>query len=173
MEALITDTVKFTDTRQFKVMRVLVGAFNPAVRRLLGSRFAGPMAKSLMLLRFRGRTSGRWHTTPVGYAREGNQVVVVTMPVYRWWRNVVDRATVQLRLDNQWFDANARLLRPDDPAYDAAVALQVHKRGPNMLRGLGIPVTDEGQVPAAARADAGKRAHIVLIELGSRIARPA
>lgn len=163
----------FTETPQFKVMRAVIGALNPAVRRLLGSRFVGPMAKSLMLLRFRGRQSGRWHTTPVGYAREGNRVVVVTSPTYRWWRNVVDAAPVQLRLDSQWFDASARLLRPDDPAYDDAVALQVNKRGPNMLRAFGIPVTDDGQVPAAARADAGKHAHIVLIELGSPIARPA
>lgn len=34
----------FTDTPQFKVMRILVGAFNPFIRRLLGSRFAGPVA---------------------------------------------------------------------------------------------------------------------------------
>ena len=89
-------------------MRVLVGAANPAVRLLLGSRFAGPIAKRVMLLRFRGRKSGSWHTTPVGYAREGNQVVVVTPPAYRWWRHVIDGARVQLRLDNQWFDASAR-----------------------------------------------------------------
>lgn len=166
----------FSDTPQFKVMRVVVGVFNPLIRRLLGSRFAGPMAKSLMLLRFRGRTSGNWHTTPVGYAREGNQVVVVTSPTYRWWRNVVERAFVQVRLDGNWFDAVARVLRPDDPAddaaYDAAVALQVRKRGPRMLRGFGIPVTDDGQVPASTRTDAGGRAHIVLMELGSRIPRP-
>lgn len=124
-----------------------------------------------MLLRFRGRTSGRWHTTPVGYAREGNQVVVVTSPTYKWWRNVVDRATVQVCLESQWFDASARVLRPDDPAYDAAVALQVRKRGPNLLRGFGIPVTDDGSVPAASRADAATHAHIVLIDL-SGIVRP-
>jgi len=166
-------TRPFTESPQFKVMRVLVGAANPAVRLLLGSRFAGPMAKSLMLLRFRGRKSGSWRTTPVGFAHEGNQVVVVTLPMYRWWRNVADGAPVQLRLDNQWFDASARLLRPDDPEYDGAVALQVRQRGPNMLGGFGIPVTDDGQVPSFARVDAGRIAHIVLIQLGRPIARAA
>jgi deazaflavin-dependent oxidoreductase (nitroreductase family) len=163
----------FTDTPQFKVMRILVGAFNPFIRRLLGSRFAGPMANSLMLLRFRGRTSGNWYTTPVGYAREANQVVVVTSPMYRWWRNVVDRAPVQLRLGSEWFEASARLLRPEDPAYRAAVALQVRERGPRMLRGFGIPVTDDGQVPASTPTEAGGHARIVLMELGGRIPRPA
>lgn len=166
-------TRPFTDTPQFKVMRAVVGVLNPFIRRLLGSRFAGPIANNLMLLRFRGRTSGNWHTTPVGYAREGTQVVVVTSPTYRWWRNVVERAPVQVRLDGKWFDAIARVLRSDDPAddsaYEAAVALQVQKRGPSMLRGFGIPVTDDGQVPTSARAEAGTHAHIVLMELGSRI----
>ena len=167
----------FSDTPQFKVMRVVVGVFNPLIRRLLGSRFAGPLADNVMLLRFRGRASGSWHTTPVGYAREGNQVVVVTSPTYRWWRNVVDGAPVQVRLDGKWFDAIARVLRPDDPAddpaYDAAVALQVRNRGPRVLRGFGIPVTDDGQVPTSARAEAATHAHIVLMELGSAIPSPA
>jgi hypothetical protein len=34
-----------------------------------------------------------------------------------------------------------------------------------MLRGFGIPVTDEGRVPDEARADAPTRAHVVLFEL--------
>ncbi len=168
-----TPTRPFTDTPQFKVMRAVVGAANPLVRRLLGSRFAGPLAKNLILLRFQGRKSGRWHITPVGYAREGDQVVIVTSPTYRWWRNVVEPAPVQVRLGGEWFEASARVLPSDDPGYPAAVALQVRKRGPNMLRGFGIPVTDDGQVPSAARVGAGTYAHIVLVELGSRITRPA
>ena len=164
----------FTDTPQVKVMRVVVGVFNPLIRRLLGSRFAGPLADNLMLLRFRGRASGSWHTTPVGYAREGTQVVVVTSPTYRWWRNVVEPAPVQVRLDGRWHDAVARVLRPDDvPSYDAAVALHVRHRGPRVLRDFGIPVTDDGQVPASARAEAATHAHIVLMEFGTRISSTA
>ena len=166
----------FSDTPQFKVMRLVVGAFNPLVRRLLGSRFAGPLAANVMLLRFRGRTSGTWHTTPVGYAREATQVVVVTSPTYRWWRNVVDSAPVQVRLDGTWYEAVGRVLRPTDPAdissYDAAVALQVRQRGPRVLRGFGIPVTDDGRISIADRAEAASHAHIVRIQLGNTISRP-
>ena len=113
----------------------------------------------------------------MGYAREGTQVVVVTSPTYRWWRNVVEPAPVQVRLDGRWHDAVARVLRPDDPAdvpaYDAAVALQVRNRGPRVLRGFGIPVTDDGQIPASVRSAAGTHAHIVLMELGGGISSPA
>lgn len=155
----------FTDTPQFKVMRTVVGAANPFVKRLLASRFAGPLARNVMLLRFRGRRSGTTFTTPVGYVREGDQVIVVTSPSYKWWRNVVGGADVQVRLDGRWRDAMARLLTPDEDGYDGAVAFQVAKRGPGMLRGFGIPVTDDGRVPTEARATAPTKAHIVRIDL--------
>lgn len=160
-------TRAFTDTRQFKIMRTLVGAANPLITRLLGSRFAGPLAGSLLLLRYQGRRSGRTYTTPVGYAREGDRIVVVTSPAYSWWRSVVGGADVGVRLDGEWRRARAQLTNPTDPGYDDAVALQVGKRGPRMLRGFGIPVTDDGRVPADARATASTRAHIVRIDLDS------
>jgi deazaflavin-dependent oxidoreductase (nitroreductase family) len=155
----------FTETRRFKVMRTVIGALNPLMVRLLGSRFAGPMAKNLMLLRFIGRTSGRTYTTPVGYVRDGDRVVVVTSPTYRWWRNVRDGAAVQVRLDGVWRDGHARVVPATDPGHDEAVALQVRGRGPGMLRGFGVPVDDHGHVPEAARAGLDEKALIVVIEL--------
>jgi hypothetical protein len=162
----------FTDTRGFKVMRTVIDAMNPLMRRILRSRYAGRMGRSLLLLRFRGRTSGRWFETPVGYAREGNRVVMVTSPTYRWWRNLVGGADVAVRLADGWYEARARVLLPDDPAYDDAVALQVRARGPRMLTGFGLTVDAEGRVPPEARAHAPEKAHIVLVEVGGRIAAP-
>jgi deazaflavin-dependent oxidoreductase (nitroreductase family) len=155
----------FTDSPQFKVMRTVMGAANPIVRLLLGGRFAGPLGRVLLLLEFQGRTSGKRYRTPVGYVRDGNQIVIVTSPAYRWWRNVVGGAPVRVRVDGAWQDATARVLLPDDSGYDEAVALQVRTRGPNMLRGFGVPVDDQGRVPEAARADAPAKAHIVRIDL--------
>lgn len=155
----------FTDTPQFKIMRTLVGAANPLVRWLLGSRLAGPLAKNLLLLRYKGRKSGRTFSTPMGYVREGKRVVVVTSPTYTWWRNVVAGADVEVRLDGHWRTARAQLLTPDDPGYDDAVALYVARRGPGMLRGFGVPVSDDGRLPAEARAAAPSHAHIVRIDL--------
>lgn len=163
----------FTDTTRFRVMRTVIGASNPFVKALLGSRFAGPLGRNVALLRFRGRKSGAWRSTPVGYVRDGDRVIVVTSPTYRWWRNVVDGAPVQIRVSGQWHEASARVLFPDDPAYDEAIRVQVGGRGTRLLRGFGIPVTDSGEVPADARADAPKRAHIVRIDLGQAISRPS
>jgi hypothetical protein len=155
----------FTETRRFRLMRGVMGAANPFIRSLLGSRFAGPMGRALVLLRFRGRRTGRTFTTPVGYVREGDRVVIVTSPAYRWWRNVDGGADVELRLDGRWRRGRAELLRPDDPGYDESVALQVRVRGPRMLQGFGIPVDEAGRIPDAARATATEKAHIVRVTL--------
>jgi hypothetical protein len=160
----------FTETPQFKLMRALVGAANPFVKRLLRSRLAAPMGRNLLLLRFKGRRSGKTFTTPVSYTRRGDRIVVVTSPTYRWWRNVAGGATVAVWVDGRWQTASARLLLPTDAGYDEAVALQVAERGPGMLRGFGVPVDDDGRMPEEARSLAPTRAHIVQIDLTSSAA---
>ena len=154
-----------TETRRFKMMRGIVGAANPLVRRLLDSRFAGPMGNALLLLRYRGRKSGRTFATPVGYVRDGTRVVMVTSPSYRWWPNLVGGADVEVRLHEGWRRGRGEVLFPDDPRYDETVALQVAKRGPGMLRGFGVEVDDAGKVAPEARATATQHAHIVLVTL--------
>lgn len=155
----------FVDTPQFKIMRTIVGAANPLVRRILESRYGGKMAASVLLLQFTGRTSGRTFRTPVGYVRRGDRIVIVTSPTYRWWKNVVGGADVRVRVAEGWRAAHARVVTPDDVAYDSAVALQVAARGPGMLRGFGVDVADDGAMTAEAKASASERAHIVEVVL--------
>jgi len=159
------ESTPFTETRRFKVMRVVVGTTNPLTKRLLDSRLAGPMAKQLLVLRYRGRKSGKTFSTPVGYVRDGERIVIVTNPTYRWWPNFVGGAQAELRLPEGWRHATVEVVPPDDPRYDEVVALQVAKRGPGMLRGFGVEVDDAGHVSAEAKATAPARAHMVLATL--------
>ena len=155
----------FTETRRFKVMQTLIGATNPLMRAMLRRGSGGPMGRNVLLLRFRGRSSGRWFETPVGYVRDGDTVVVVTSPTYRWWRNVTGGADVDVRVDGRWRQGRARIVAPDDADYDATIALQVGGRGPGMLRGFGVTVGDDGRVAPEAREAAGRLVHLVRIEL--------
>ena len=159
-----------TETRRFRVMRGVIGAANPLVRRLLDSRFAGPMSNALLLLRYRGRKSGRTFATPVGYVRDGDRVVMVTSPSYKWWPNMVGGADVELRLPEGWRSGRADILFPDDPRYDETVALQVSKRGPGMLRGFGVEVDDAGRMTPEAKGTANQNARIVLVTLTPPVA---
>ncbi len=166
----LTPTRKaFTDTRMFKVMRTVVGVANPFVTRLLASRFGDRVAQALLLLEFRGRTSGKAFRTPVGYVRSGDRLVIVTSPTYRWWKNVVGGAPVRVRLPEGWRDGQARVLMPDDSAYDSAVATQVTKRGPRTLREFGVDVDDAGRIDPATKTTAPTHAHIVEILLAPSV----
>ncbi len=161
-----------TETRRSKVMRSLIGALNPAITALLGSRVGGRMNKSLLLLRFQGRKSGRWYTTPVGFVRVDDRCILVTSRSYQWWKNVRHGADVTVRVDGAWHAARARVVPPDDPEYATIVAQQVAARGPGMLRGFGVPVDDDGRVPEEARGDADKQALLVEVVLGPTIEAP-
>jgi deazaflavin-dependent oxidoreductase (nitroreductase family) len=167
----MTEAPAFTETRRFRTMQRVIGAANPLVKRLLDSRFAGPMANALLLLRFRGRRSGKTFTTPVGYVRDGDRIVMVTSPTYRWWRNVLGGADVEVRVPEGWRHGRAEVLMPDDPRYDEALALQVSRRGPGMARGFGLDVDGEGRIDDAARATATTKVHLVLVTLGPAVRR--
>ena len=170
MSTPTTTPTPMTETRRFKVMGAIIGAANPLMRRLLDSRFARGLGRALLLLEFKGRRSGRTYRTPVSYVREGDRLILVTSPRYAWWKNVVGGAPVRVRLPEGWRHGEARVLLPDDPGYDDAVATQVRGRGPQMLRGFGIEVDDQGRIDPATRPDGPSRAHIVEIRLTDRAA---
>lgn len=69
-----------------KLPLFLVRLMNPAVAWLLRSRLHGITSKTVMLITFTGRKSGRKYTTPISYVRDENRVRVFT--VFPWWRNM-------------------------------------------------------------------------------------
>ena len=59
-----------------------------------------PMAsRSVMLITFTGRKSGKTYTTPISYARDGDLVTAFTGA--RWWRNLEGGAPVTLYIKRQ------------------------------------------------------------------------
>jgi deazaflavin-dependent oxidoreductase (nitroreductase family) len=60
-----------------------------------------PMSKSLMLITFTGRNSGRSYTTPVRYVRIGDVVRCFTSPESQWWRNLRQESDVVLRIEGE------------------------------------------------------------------------
>jgi hypothetical protein len=74
---------------------------NPMMRLLLRSPLHFVQSKSLMLITFTGRKSGRRFTTPVRYVRVGDTVRCFTSPENLWWRNLRGGAAVLLRLEGK------------------------------------------------------------------------
>jgi len=72
---------------------------NPLLKVLLLSPFHNRVSKSLMLLSFTGRKSGKKFTTPVGYLRQGSTIIVFTHSL--WWKNMIGGAPVSMRIQGQ------------------------------------------------------------------------
>jgi hypothetical protein len=71
---------------------------NPMMRALLRSPLHFVQSKSVMLITFTGKKSGRRFTTPVRYLRVGNTVRCFTSSENMWWRNLRGGAAVSLRI---------------------------------------------------------------------------
>jgi hypothetical protein len=84
-------------------MRSLQCLGNLLVIGLLRSPFHGLASRSLILIAYRGRSSGRRFTLPVMYAERGGiLIVLVGHPEQkRWWRNLRDGAEVDVWLCGQ------------------------------------------------------------------------
>jgi hypothetical protein len=68
----------------------MITGFNGSFMRLRSSRLLGPVInRYLTVVSYTGRRSGRAFSTPVGYRRSGDTVVIQVMmaDAKNWWRN--------------------------------------------------------------------------------------
>jgi deazaflavin-dependent oxidoreductase (nitroreductase family) len=72
--------------------------YNPIVALILRSPLHAMMSESVMLLSYRGRRSGREHTTPISYVRDGEDLLAVASREHAWWKNLRGGAPVKVRL---------------------------------------------------------------------------
>lgn len=70
--------------------------FNKLMRALLRSPLHRIASRSVMLISFTGRKSGKTYTTPISYKLEGDQVTAFTHA--KWSRNLADGAPVLLNI---------------------------------------------------------------------------
>jgi len=86
---------------------------NPLMRMILRSPLHALMSRSLMLITYTGRKSGRVYTTPVRYLRVGNAVQCFTSPDTQWWRNLRGGAEVTLTIQGQALPFSASVIERD------------------------------------------------------------
>jgi deazaflavin-dependent oxidoreductase (nitroreductase family) len=85
---------------------------NRMMTLVLSSPLHGLVSKSVMLITFTGRKSGKSYTTPVSYARDGDTVTAFTHGA--WARNLRGGARVTLRLAGRDYAGQAEAI--DDRA---------------------------------------------------------
>ena len=79
-----------------QVPEALFVVINPMMRLLLASPAHFVVSRSLLLIRYRGRRSGLWRTTPLRYVSDGDTIRCFSSRQTSWWRNLRGGANVTL-----------------------------------------------------------------------------
>lgn len=92
----------------------VLSRLNPLIAALLRSRLHFPLSSGLALLTITGRRSGRRYAIPVGYQRDGDEIVVMVSEARRkqWWRNYYEPAPIEVRLCGRDHTGRAELVPP-------------------------------------------------------------
>jgi hypothetical protein len=128
-------------------MRFKNHVVNPLVRALLRSPLHRLLDRSLLLLTYTGRVSGRRHTLPVMYAEAQRGLVAFAAEPERkrWWRNLRGGEAVTVRLRGRELDGYACLV--EEPA-EVARGLAVYlARYPRAAKALAVRLVDGRPCP--------------------------
>lgn len=84
---------------------------NQAMKLILGSPVHGLVSKSILLITFTGRKSGKTYMTPVSYSQDNGQVTIFTHA--NWWKNLRGGAPVMLRVRGRELQGIAKPIADD------------------------------------------------------------
>jgi deazaflavin-dependent oxidoreductase (nitroreductase family) len=107
----------------------------------LRSPVHGMVSKTVLLITFTGRKSGKTFTTPVSYSQTGDQVTIFTHST--WWKNLGSDRPVTLRIRGREFQGLAEPVAGDPQAIAAGLAVHLRKV-PSDARYYGVTFDDLG-----------------------------
>lgn len=88
--------------------------FNQTMKFVLRSPVHGMVSKTILLITFTGRKSGKTYTTPVSYSQSGDLVTIFTHA--DWWKNLRGEAPVTLRIQGREYQGLAEAIAGDKQA---------------------------------------------------------
>ncbi len=114
---------------------------NHAMKLVLRSPVHGMVSKTVLLITFTGRKSGKTYTTPVSYSQSDDQVTIFTHA--DWWKNLRGGAPVTLCLRGRELQGLPEPVVEDKQAI--AVGLMAHLRKvPSDASFYGVTFDDHG-----------------------------
>jgi deazaflavin-dependent oxidoreductase (nitroreductase family) len=135
---------------------------NQAMKLVLRSPMHGMVSKSILLITFTGRKSGKAYTTPVSYSQHGDQVYVFTHA--DWWKNLRGGPRVTLRIRGREFQGLAEPVTEDKQA--VAAGLMAHLRKvPSDARFYGVTFDEHGNPRAEEVEKAAQTVVMIRIRL--------
>jgi deazaflavin-dependent oxidoreductase (nitroreductase family) len=98
---------------------------NHAMKFVLRSPVNGMVSKTILLITFTGRKSGKTYTTPVSYSQDDDQVTIFTHAA--WWKNLRGGAPVTLRIRGREIQGLAEPIAEDKQAVAAGLTAHLRK----------------------------------------------
>ncbi len=96
-----------------------------SMKFLLRSPLHGILDKTILLITFKGRKSGKMFTTPVSYSQHGDQVYVFTHAA--WWKNLRRGEPVTLRIRGREFQGLPEAIAEDKQTVAAGLTAHLRK----------------------------------------------
>jgi hypothetical protein len=142
--------------------------FNPLVAALLRSPLHRLLSPGLLLITVTGRHSGRRYSIPVGYQRDGEDLVVMVSEARRkqWWRNYYEPRPITVRLRGRERAGRAELVAPGSDEFCALVERTL-ERMPWMGRVFHVDYDSETGLRADQFDALGEEIAVVRIRLGA------
>jgi deazaflavin-dependent oxidoreductase (nitroreductase family) len=135
---------------------------NKTMQFVLRSPIHGLVSKSVLLITFTGRKSGKIYTTPVSYSRSGDQVTIFTHAT--WWKNLRSGTPVTLCIQGREIQGLPEPVAGDQQAIAAGLAAHLRKV-PSDARYYGVTFDDHGNPRAEEIEKAVQTVVMIRIQL--------
>jgi deazaflavin-dependent oxidoreductase (nitroreductase family) len=139
--------------------------FNPIMKWLIRSPFHGFVSKSMLVIAYTGRKSGKRYETPVNYVREGNDLLITSYRKRNWWRNLLDETPVTVWLEGRQVQAHAE-------AYSDATEVTRYLQSyldhvPRQARYFNVALDEQGHPAPEQVSQAAQERVIVRVRLSA------
>lgn len=135
---------------------------NTTMKFMLRSPLHGMVSKTVLLITFTGRKSGKTYTTPVSYSQEDGQVTIFTHAT--WWKNLSSGTPVTLRIQGREFQGLADPVAEDKGAVAAGLAAHLRKV-PSDAKYYNVTFDDRGDPRSDEVAQAVQSVVMIPIQL--------
>jgi len=132
------------------------------MKLVLRSSAHGMVSKTVLLITFTGRKSGKTYTTPVDYSQDGDQVTIFTHA--NWWKNLRNGAPVTLRLRGRELQGLAEPVAEDKQAVAAGLTAHLRKV-PSDARYYGVTFDDHRSPRAEEVEKAAQTVVMIRVQL--------
>ncbi len=135
---------------------------NKTMKIILRSLLHGMISKSILLVTFNGRKSGKTYTTPVSYSQQNGQVHIFSHAA--WWKNLKKDEKVTLRIRGRDIQGLAEPVTEDKEAIASGLASHLRKV-PSDSRYYDVSFDDQGNPRSEEVKKAVQTAVMICVQL--------